>query len=320
MRPTKRTWAWLALLVGLGALYQIYNGWLVEYLLLVTLLFPPLTGLLSLPGMLRARLHMTADGPVLRGSAGTAELSLRASGFLPLTVRLRIRTVNLRTGEAAVLRREIRGGGRVRQTIALNTERCGVIRCIAEQARCYDPLGLFSVRVRGQNAVSLLVLPRPVPPDEEPDWTRSNAAYQLRPKYGGGFAEDHDLREYRPGDPLHSIHWKASAKLDQPVVREPLVPEREERLVIFSADPVRMDRTLDTLYWLSLELCRRDEAHTLLWRMGEIIHRAEVESVPDLENAFFQFLSVLRLDNLSEAEGSRTLCRFYVEDREVRVL
>ncbi len=320
MRPTKRTWGWLALLAGLGALYRVYYGWLVEYLLLVTLLFPPLVGLLSLPGMLRARLSMTAEGPVLRGSAGTAELSLRASGLLPLTVRLRVRTVNLRTGAEEVLRREVWGGGRVRQAIALNTERCGVIRCTAEQARCYDPLGLFSVRVRGQNAVHLLVLPRPVPPDEEPDWTRSNAAHQLRPKYGGGFAEDHDLREYQPGDPLHSIHWKASAKLDQPVVREPLVPEQEERLVTFSLDPARMDRTLDTLYWLSLELCRRGEAHTLLWRSGGTVHRAEIAADADLEDVFFPLLSILRLDKLPEVEGNRVLCRFHVENGEVKVL
>ena len=320
MRPTKRTWVWLALLIGLGALYRVYDGWLVEYLLLVTLLFPPLIGLLSLPGMLRVRLSMAADGPVLRGSDGTAELSLRASGLLPLTVRLCVRTVHLRTGAEEVLRREVRGGGRVRQTIALNTERCGVIRCAAEQVRCYDPLGLFSVRVRGQNAISLLVLPRPVPPAEEPDWTRSDTAQLLRPKYGGGVSEDHDLREYQPGDPLASIHWKASAKLDQPVVREPLVPEHGERLVTFSPDPARMDGTLDTLYWLSLELCRRGEAHALLWRRGETVHRAEIASPSDVEDAFFPLLSILRLDALPEAAGSRVLCRFHVEGREVKVL
>ena len=320
MRPTKRTWGWLALLAGLGALYRVYDGWLVEYLLLVTLLFPPLVGLLSLPGMLRARLHMTAEGPVLRGSAGTLELSLRASSLFPLTVRLRVRTVNLRTGAEEVLRREVQGGGRVRQSIALNTERCGLVRCSAERTRCYDPLGLFSVRVRGQDTVCLLVLPQPVSPAEEPDWRRSHAPHQLRPKYGGGFAEDHDLREYQPGDSLHSIHWKASAKLDQPVVREPLVPEREERLVTFCSDPARMDPTLDTLYWLCLELCRRGEAHTLLWRSGGTVHRAEIAAAADLENAFFQLLSVLRLDKLPEVGGAPVFCRFHVEDREVKVL
>ena len=69
---------------------------------------------------------------------------------------------------------------------------------------------------------------------------------------GGGFSEIHDLREYRPGDSLHEIHWKLSAKTDKLIVRE--AEEPDLGLVVlsfdFSGTRTQLDSTLRQLLWL----------------------------------------------------------------------
>ena len=64
-----------------------------------------------------------------------------------------------------------------------------------------------------------------------------------------GPGEDYDLRDYRPGDPMRSIHWKLSSKWDELIVRE-----RAEAFVplpLLTLDrfgpPEVLDRLLDRL-------------------------------------------------------------------------
>ena len=88
---------------------------------------------------------------------------------------------------------------------------------------------------------------------------------QLRPK-NGGYSEIHELREYRPGDPLRTVHWKATAKTDSPVVREPQEALSRRALLTCALSPDRdeADRALDTLAWVSESLIGLDIPHGIL--------------------------------------------------------
>ena len=76
-----------------------------------------------------------------------------------------------------------------------------------EELRVSDPLGLFSLRVPGvgerQSVKTLAVC--------VPDGAAAPA--------GTGPESPGELRPFRPGDPLKSVHWKLSAKLDTLLVR-----------------------------------------------------------------------------------------------------
>lgn len=97
--------------------------------------------------------------------------------------------------------------------------------CAVDRGRVYDYLGLFRLPRRWNCQTELLVLPCPQPPEQLPSLAQLQVL-SYRPKPGGGFAEVHELRDYRPGDSPREIHWKLTAKVDHPIVREAQVPNR----------------------------------------------------------------------------------------------
>uniref|UniRef100_UPI0026078DF8 DUF58 domain-containing protein n=1 Tax=uncultured Flavonifractor sp. TaxID=1193534 RepID=UPI0026078DF8 len=89
----------------------------------------------------------------------------------------------------------------------------------------------------------------------------------LRPRPGGGPGEDYDLREYRAGDPLRSVHWKLSSKLDELVVRETLEPQQAAIVVTYDhfGPPEALDRTFAQLCALSRWLLEQERPHHIQW-------------------------------------------------------
>ena len=135
----------------------------------------------------------------------------------------------------------------------------------------------------------------------------------LRPKYGGGFAEDHDLRSYRPGDPPNSIHWKLSSKTDDLIVREALVPENSTVYVVLNRVGTD-DRGLEVLRWLSLELCQREMAHVIIADQAYPIGNEQEGAA-----ALSKLLSA-PLGEPCAFDGSNARCIFRIFVGEVRVL
>lgn len=68
-----------------------------------------------------------------------------------------------------------------------------------------------------------------------------DSAITLKPKPGGGYSEEHELRPYRQGDAINSIHWKLTSKLDVPIVREPQLMKRKRVTLLVDPAPVGDD-------------------------------------------------------------------------------
>ena len=94
-----------------------------------------------------------------------------------------------------------------------------------------------------------------------------NAGTVLRPRPGGGPGEDYDLREYRVGDPLRSVHWKLSSKKDELVVRETLEPQQAAIVVTYDhfGPSEELDRAFAQLWALSRWLLQQDRPHHIQW-------------------------------------------------------
>ncbi|OGT32851.1 MAG: hypothetical protein A2W28_11560 [Gammaproteobacteria bacterium RBG_16_51_14] len=85
-----------------------------------------------------------------------------------------------------------------------------------------DPLGLFRAVKTITARDTLLVLPRlyRVPPIRLQGKRKYQRGGMSMASSVGDSQEFMSLRDYRPGDPMRSIHWRSYAKRTQPVVKE----------------------------------------------------------------------------------------------------
>ena len=258
---------WLVYLLGLaGALvfHIYYFGWYSWFVLVLAVALPWFSLLVSLLAMLRTRLRMDAPALLTRNEA--AYVTLRAgNGFLPQPLcRFRLTITAVMTGERRSLRQSTQSQGS--WYVPLDTSHAGAYLCQVEKARVFDYLGLFRLPVRAPAPVETVIRPVPREPARLPN-LRHFLVRQLKPKPGGGFSEEHELRDYRPGDSMREIHWKLSVKTDRTIVREAQEPVRGLTLLTFDlrGTPGRVDATLEELLWLSQWLLDHDTPHQILW-------------------------------------------------------
>jgi hypothetical protein len=117
-----------------------------------------------------------------------------------------------------------------------------------------------------------------------------------KPKLGGGLAEDYDVREYRPGDPVNLIHWKLTSKRDDDVmIREPLVTERGKALLTFDlyGDPTTIGKTFGCLTWCVLWLLNYSVQPYIRWydNQSDLVRTAQVSSFPEFYSLLVQIFS-----------------------------
>jgi uncharacterized protein (DUF58 family) len=90
------------------------------------------------------------------------------------------------------------------------------------EVRFFDPLGLMDRRRAFKDEASFTVLPKPLPLAKIGLDGRSSLLSAFNPdrQTQGQSLKFFGVREYRAGDPLRFVHWKASARLGRLVVRQ----------------------------------------------------------------------------------------------------
>ncbi len=252
--------------VGLVWVFRIgYHGWFGLYLFLAILSVPIMLVLLSLPAIFAMQLELKAPDFLTKNETGELMLKFSSRHFLPLgQVRLQLSQINHFTGESKKNTLNFHGLCSTDRTFPFETKSCGQIAFQIDSWECRDLLGFFRFRKKALDSVSCTILPLPVAPDQAVDFdVVLSTSARLKPKYGGGFAEEHDLRDYRPGDASNSIHWKLSSKTDKLIVREALEQDNKDVFLILSQTGID-DRGLEVLYWLSLELIKREQTHYIV--------------------------------------------------------
>ncbi len=312
--PTPAFLLYLLAIAGAWLLHLSYLGWFETYFLCCAIAVPLFLSLLSLPAMLSLKAKTMLKKTVTKGKEEYLLVALSLSPILPpCRVIVTAETVNRFTGEVQRCRLDTADPASEPLAFRLPTVKCGQLNCRILRIECRDLLGLFRIRRRTPEETFCTVLPSPAAPDAAPDLDASTETQPvLKPKYGGGYAEEHELREYRPGDSVVSIHWKLSSKMDELIVREALERENAHIFVVLSrvgAD----DRGLEVLYWLCCELCRRE--------LPLCIVADRIYPVGN-ENEATEALCALLAAPLSEParfDASMARCVFRVVDGEVRL-
>ena len=255
---------YLGILGGCLVFYFCHQQWISWIILLCAAVLPWLSLVLSLPAMLQFRAEVEAPDHILMGEA--VHVSLWGLSNLPQPRFLgKLTREDLLTGRIT----------RHNPNHPLPTAHCGGIRIGVKKLRICDYLGLFATPTRSVRPHILVVRPRPVPMEEIPDLTRGDVR-SWKPKHGGGFAENHELRLYRPGDCLNQVHWKLSAKTGRLILREPMEPclETIALTVDLKGTPDEIDLKFGRLLWLSRKLLEQDMPHEVrcLTAQGVIVH------------------------------------------------
>ena len=252
-------------------LFQITNeNYLGCFLLALCIALPLVSLALSLPGMLRCRLELLARPAALdRGEPGGWSLAVRTPVDLPLArLSLRLRLENLLTGQRESAHLAFTGvAGRLTEPLPAPTEHCGLLELRADKIKVCDYLGLFALPLKPPAPARIMCRPIPAQcqPVEVPDGKGTRPSAKNTSRRGPG--EDYELREYRPGDSLRSVHWKLSSKWDELIVRE-----REDTvspLPLLTMDrfgtPEELDKLLDQVTGMSRAMLSVQRPHTVLW-------------------------------------------------------
>ncbi len=268
-----------AVVAGL-VFFWAYREWTSWIVLLVILALPWLSLLVSLRAMAKMQLHILCPERLRIGQS--AEVILLGDCNLPHpVVRGRLRATNYMTGEALSLR----------SGEEIPTGHCAAWYFQAEKAKVYDYLGLFARKVRRQQGALTYVQPMENPMATPPDLSRYLAT-SFKPKPGGGYAENHELRLYRPGDNLHQIHWKLTAKTGKLILREPMEPIKGRAVVSLelSGSPNLVDAKLGRLLWVCRYLLENDVAHEIHCLTAEGTRVYEIKNTESIPKAMLHLL------------------------------
>ncbi len=236
----------IALAIAL-ALYLLLPGWVSSVVLIMTMVLPVLSVLLSIPVALYAHLRLRI--PVQMEQGETVSVQQEVIGWMAvLPVHGEITVHHIQTGAEV----------RCSLPAELTGDHCGGLECRLNRCRIYDYLGLIGLKMPRRTVNRIIVRPRPIPMKEVPELPRRLTA-SWRSKPGGGFSENYELRPYRPGDPLRQIHWKTTAKTGKLIYRETMEPNRAMALlqVDLSGTPEALDRKMGRLRWMGSNLLQR---------------------------------------------------------------
>ena len=263
-----RRLVWLTAFVGSVVFYWAYREWLSWLIVMVVVFLPGFSLLLSLPAMLSCRLQVQCPREVIRGDS--AKVVCIGNSSLPAgEIRGRISVENHLTGE----KWKLKNGQQ------LPTEHCGLLTVSPHGMWVCDYMGLLRLPLGKKQPMQVRVMPKPVEVENPPDLSRY-IANAWKPKPGGGFSENHELRLYRPGDSLRQVHWKLSAKTGKLIYREPMEALRGKAALtlILYGTPGQIDHQLGKLLYMSRYLNDRGVPHEIRCLTGRGLEVFPVEN------------------------------------------
>lgn len=147
--------------------------------------------------------------------------------------------------------------------IPVDTSHCGAYSYKMTKLKVYDLFGFFHSTLNIDKDSEIIVKPAPAMPDYMPDMYGFKAR-NLR-KSNKPNSEIYDIRDYRAGDPLKSVHWKLSAKKEKLLVKEPLEEYGGHSRVILelTGDRDKLDLHLEQILFTSRFFIEHEVSHKI---------------------------------------------------------
>ena len=266
-------------------LFVLFDLYLFHMLLIFLVLLPVVSLLAALPMRKNLRYALEIEDDIMPKGVCGIRLSARNNTPFPCAgVRFTLERhnalgrVNGRYTESAEDIVQFPLGPMRAHTMepSVKMAHCGRVDLNVRRVQVLDTLGLFALNVSPKNgatpAGSVYVLPelqsRSIQTDEAADLGLDSAHYSTQ-KAGGDPSEIFQLRDYREGDPRHSVHWKLSSRMNRLIVREfglPLNPSLHFLLELREdSTPDAAEAMIGTMLAFSEYLMAREITHSISW-------------------------------------------------------
>jgi len=172
------------------------------------------------------------------------------------------------------------------------TSKSGMCRISLGNCTITDPLHLYTLRHPCQIDLEIPIFPLkeeqnfPIYPaafadTEEDEPVTSSLVVSMDLK---------EIREFRPGDRLKDIHWKASARKDDILVKS--FENSAERVITLLPElcSLELNQTLRTIYGYMLFLVQNNEIFKLKLYNGSDFETFQLQNNEDVENVIFSLL------------------------------
>ena len=281
MAMLNRRAVYLFALAASTLFYILYPLWIAQFIWVAVLLLLPFDLLISLPGMLTRRISLIAPDVLMQGESANLVITTTSKAPFPsglIKTRLAISqnavtAVNPTSIKRMEKRPPVKGWEAPRHLglkcnpqqgsqvlVPVDTTRCDVLLFEVRRFWICSIMGLFALPISANCQTKVVVLPAPAKP---PLSVLLDEMHEFFPNPGSGYSEDYDLRSYRIGDPINTMHWKLSAKHDSPITREQVGSPLHNRLLSLATweGLDERDLILGRLYWCSTFLLEQGLSH-----------------------------------------------------------
>ncbi|MBQ3262683.1 MAG: DUF58 domain-containing protein [Oscillospiraceae bacterium] len=262
----KRRLVWLLLILAAAALYLFENNGATLAVLLIVLLVPLFGILLAAFGTKNATADIVLPERCACGDEIHGALHSQTRGEAVLLVE------NHHTGESAELSLPLM---RSETPFTVQAACCGVVRARVKHLLARDLFGLAAWKCPVTSEAATVVLPALFQPEvvlTESSFAMLDSEEYSAVKPGFDPSETFGIREYRPGDNIKTIHWKASQKTGETMIRELSLPVEHQVLLRYEnpalgqAAPETIHSMTTLLLSLSAVLTEQGVVHDLGWR------------------------------------------------------
>jgi len=181
---------------------------------------------------------------------------------------------------------------------------CGALHITANNFKISDHLGLFSRQLSLGLFQQKIILPTAYPFDIliTNTATSPESDEYSTTKAGMDVSETFAIREYQPGDPIRSVHWKLSEKLDKPMVREFGLPIANSVLLVFAgtSEEISADgwhASAEMFYSAAVALIESSANAILAWQTKNGLCKYELRNIKDAEAAMREFFITVVKDD-----------------------
>lgn len=234
-----------------------------------------------------ARLHaqriactLTAPGSASVGVPATCTCSIEALPYVPLaSANVKLVAKNAFAGTCEEVQTSLPLAVRSQtRSLTLTPSCCGVCSVAVEELNVSDMFGVARFKAACPEELRFTVaceeVPLQVSTAIDADQLYDSERYSMA-QAGNDPSETYALREYQPGDPIKSIHWKLSQKTGELIVRELGQPIVDDVCLMFETgivepmkrpSPRRLNAMASAFLSVSRALVLAEIEHEICWQ------------------------------------------------------